>query len=180
MARPTTKTELIEAADTQFGKLLKLISSMNPAVRAAPLFYGPGFVGKEAHWARDRNLRDILVHLYEWDQLLLNWIASNRAGENRPFIPAPYNWKTYGDMNVEIWRKHLSTPCEEAMRLLEESHHKVMAALGQFSNEELFRKGVLTWTGTTTLGSYCVSATSSHYDWAMKKIRAHIKASADL
>ncbi|MGO3678157.1 MAG: ClbS/DfsB family four-helix bundle protein, partial [Microbacteriaceae bacterium] len=32
------------------------------------------------------------------------------------------------------------------------------------------------WTGTTSLGSYCVSATSSHYDWAIKKIRAHIRA----
>jgi hypothetical protein len=32
-----------------------------------------------------------------------------------------------------------------------------------------------TWTGTTSLGSYCVSASSSHYDWAMKKIKNHIK-----
>lgn len=27
----------------------------------------------------------------------------------------------------------------------------------------------------TNLGSYCVSATASHYDWAMKKIKKHIK-----
>ncbi|MDR3109584.1 MAG: ClbS/DfsB family four-helix bundle protein [Planctomycetaceae bacterium] len=25
------------------------------------------------------------------------------------------------------------------------------------------------------MGSYCVSATSSHYDWAMKKIKMHTK-----
>jgi hypothetical protein len=31
------------------------------------------------------------------------------------------------------------------------------------------------WTGGATLGAYCVSATASHYDWAMKKIKAHIK-----
>jgi hypothetical protein len=44
-----------------------------------------------------------------------------------------------------------------------------------FSNEELFTKQHFHWTGTTTLGSYCISALSSHYDWATKKIRAHIK-----
>ena len=46
----------------------------------------------------------------------------------------------------------------------------------KFTNEELFEKKNFDWTGTSTLGAYCVSATSSHYDWAMKKIKAHIKA----
>ncbi|WP_297115142.1 ClbS/DfsB family four-helix bundle protein, partial [uncultured Porphyromonas sp.] len=31
------------------------------------------------------------------------------------------------------------------------------------------------WTGTSILGAYCVSVTASHYDWAMKKIKKHIK-----
>ena len=31
------------------------------------------------------------------------------------------------------------------------------------------------WTATTSLGSYLVSATSSHYDWALKLIRKSIK-----
>lgn len=30
--------------------------------------------GKETHWIRDKNLRDVLVHLYEWHQLLLNLV----------------------------------------------------------------------------------------------------------
>ena len=37
-----------------------------------------------------------------------------------------------------------------------------------FSNDELFTKGVYKWTGGTSLGSYFVSSTSSHYDWALK------------
>ncbi|MCI9384608.1 MAG: ClbS/DfsB family four-helix bundle protein, partial [Lachnospiraceae bacterium] len=41
--------------------------------------------------------------------------------------------------------------------------------------EELFSKGVYKWVGTSTLGSYFVSTTSSHYDWAMKKLKAHRK-----
>ncbi len=50
-----------------------------------------------------------------------------------------------------------------------------MALIDTFSNDELFTKGVFDWTGTTTLGSYCISATASHYDWAIKKLKAHIK-----
>lgn len=62
--------------------------------------------GKETHWSRDKNLRDVLVHLYEWHQLLLDWVQANLDGENRTFLPEPYNWKTYPAMNVEFWKKH--------------------------------------------------------------------------
>lgn len=51
-----------------------------------------------------------------------------------------------------------------------------LAASFDFSIEDLFDKGRFDWTGTTTLGSYFVSATSSHYDWALKKLRAHRRA----
>lgn len=44
-----------------------------------------------------------------------------------------------------------------------------------FSNDELFTKGVYKWTGGTSLGSYFVSSTLSHYDWALKKLKVHQK-----
>ncbi|GHS99751.1 hypothetical protein FACS189421_10780 [Bacteroidia bacterium] len=59
--------------------------------------------------------------------------------------------------------------------MLNESHSEVVNLIETFSNEELFTKKYFPWTGTTNLGSYCVSATSSHYDWAMKKIKMHMK-----
>ena len=40
---------------------------------------------------------------------------------------------------------------------------------------ELFEKDVFDWVGGSVLGSYFVSNTSSHYDWAMKKLKAHKK-----
>ena len=78
-------------------------------------------------------------------------------------------------MNEQFWRQHQSTALEEAKRLLLSSHEQVMALINSFSNAELFEKDRFAWTGTTTLGSYCTSATSSHYDWALRKIRAHLK-----
>lgn len=155
----------------------KLIDSMSEERQEATFADEMATVGKETHWSRDKNLRDVLVHLYEWHQLLLGWIKANLDGERKTFLPEPYNWKTYPAMNVAFWTKHQNTPLTEAKANLKESHKDVMALIEQFSNDELFAKGAFNWTGTSTLGAYCVSTTASHYDWAMKKIKMHIRTS---
>ena len=176
MARPTTKADLIESANEQFQKMWKLLDSMTENEKNAAFNFGDNFNKKEAHWKRDKNIRDVLVHLYEWHQLLLHWVEANRRGEAKPFLPEPYSWKTYGDMNIGFWEKHQSTPCADAKEMLMGSHKDVLSVIEGFSNEELFEKRHFSWTGTTNLGSYCVSATSSHYDWAIAKIKQHIKS----
>ena len=174
MSRATTKSELIKAADGQFEKLLSIIDAMPYDEQTVSFNFGAE-AGKEAHWGRDKNLRDTLVHLYEWHQLLINWINSNLNGEIKPFLPEPYNWKTYGQMNVGFWEKHQQTSYDDSRKMLLDSHKKVVDIIEKFSNEELFEKKYFPWTGTSTLGAYCISATSSHYDWAMKKLKMHIK-----
>ncbi|MDR3051563.1 MAG: ClbS/DfsB family four-helix bundle protein [Oscillospiraceae bacterium] len=176
MGRPATKADLIKAANEQFEKMWGLMGVMTDDERHASFDFGDHFNKREAHWQRDKNLRDVLVHLYEWHRLLLHWVEANQAGDTKPFLPQPYNWKTYAQMNAAFWQKHQSTPHEEAERMLRGSHQKVMALIERFSNENLFESRRFAWTGTSSLGAYCVSATSSHYDWAMKKIKAHIKA----
>ena len=165
MPRPTTKADLIQAANEQFAKLWTLIGEMSDEEKRADI------VPNE----RDKNVRDILVHLYEWHCLLLNWIQTNTNGKPSSFLPAPYNWKTYPQMNVVFWEKHQNTSYTDAETMLKKTHKEVMALIETFSNEALFAKGVFDWTGTTTLGSYCVSATSSHYNWAFKDIKKALK-----
>ncbi|MCL2058202.1 MAG: ClbS/DfsB family four-helix bundle protein [Oscillospiraceae bacterium] len=176
MPRPTTKPDLTKAANEQFDKMWQHINSMTDDEQNAAFNFGEDIKQKEAHWKRDKNMRDVLVHLYEWHQLLLNWITANQNGEAKPFLLAPYNWKTYGDMNVMFWEKHQYTTYNDSKVMLLDSHKKVMSLLESFSNEELFQSKHFSWTGTTTLGSYCVSVTASHYDWAIKKIKAHKKS----
>ena len=83
-------------------------------------------------------------------------------------------------MNVEFWRKHQKTTTEEAKELLQKSHCEVMKLMETFSNEELFSKGVYPWVGGSMLGSYFVSNTASHYNWAVKKLKAHKRNCAKL
>ena len=55
------------------------------------------------------------------------------------------------------------------------SHKDVMKLAESLSEEQLFTKGMYPWVGSSVLGSYFVSCLSSHYDWAMKKLKAHKK-----
>lgn len=180
MSRPKTKSEMLYAAAEQFEKMNILISSFTEKELSTPFDFSEDDKKKEAHWKRDKNLRDVLIHLYEWHRLLLEWVSANEKGENKPFLPAPYNWKTYGDMNMELWEKHQGTALGEAKEMLQKSHADVVRLAETFSNDELFSKGVYKWVGGSTLGSYFISVTSSHYDWAMKKLKAHRKNCAHI
>ena len=175
MPRPKTKEDLMVTAKENYEKLNTIILKMSDEELNTPFDFSKDEKKKEAHLKRDKNLRDILIHLYEWHQLILNWVNSNQNGEEKPFIPKPYNWKTYGDLNVEFWKKHQNTNLEEAKEMLKQSHKEVLDLADTFTNEELFSKDVYKWVGGSVLGSYFVSGTSSHYDWAIKKIKAHQK-----
>ncbi len=175
MARPKTKQDLIEAANTNFEKLWQTIDSLGEKAFATEFDFSDNPKLKEAHWQRDKNVRDVLVHLYEWHQLLIHWITKNQAGETVSFLPEPYTFKTYGEMNVKFWEKHQETSYETSVEMLKESHKEVMKIIESLTNEELFANKYFSWTGTTSVGSYCISSTSSHYDWAIKKLRKHKK-----
>lgn len=163
MARPQTKDDLLEQAQTNYDKLLKLIETLTPEEQ----------LGEFPFEGRDRQIRDCLVHLYEWHQLFMTWVEKNQQGELTSFLPAPYNWKTYPKMNQQFFEKHQNTSLTEAKEQLSKSHLACLTIIKEFSNEELFTKKYFNWTGTTSLGSYGVSATSSHYDWALKIIRKY-------
>ncbi len=169
MARPTTKLQLIDQSEENFKKLFGLINSLTVDEQEKSFSFDD----------RDKNIRDVLVHLYEWHQLLLNWVKSNSAGEKTSFLPESYNWRTYPQMKVEFWKKHQTTFYQQAILMLQKSHAEVMSLIDTFTNEQLFTNKLFSWTGTTSLGSYCVSATASHYDWAIKKIKKHKKSLTD-
>ena len=73
MARPTTKKDFITAAEANYKEMNDLISSLTEKELSTPFTFDD--TKKEAHWKRDKNLRDVLIHLYEWHQLLLVWVS---------------------------------------------------------------------------------------------------------
>ena len=166
MPRPTNKAELIDAANAQFEKLFTIINKMSEEQQNAPL----GFED------RDKNLRDVFIHLYEWHKMVESWHKIGTLEGGTPQVPGEgYTWKTLPDLNMKIWEKYQDIPLEKSKEMLKDSHKMIMKLVEPHSNEELFERGVYKWTKSSTLGAYFVSCSASHYEWAMKKIKKQLK-----
>ena len=108
--------------------------------------------------------------------MMLQWHHIGMQGEKAPMPAEGYTWKTVPELNKTIWKKYQETNYDEAVKLINSSFKEVQKAINTHNNEELFEKKRYKWTGTTSMGSYFISATSSHYDWAMKLLKKYKKS----
>lgn len=175
MVRPKTKEALIEQAYQQFNQMFDMLEDLSSEDKVAAFSFDKPKSDQAAHWTRDKNIRDVFIHLHEWHQLLINWLVTNLNNQSSTFLPTPYNWKTYGDMNMMFWEKHQITSYDHAEQMVKDSHREIMSIIINLDEKELFEKGYYDWSGKTSIGSYCVSATCSHYEWAKNKIKRHRK-----
>lgn len=161
MPRPKDKDELLVLSQKNYDRLLDYIDSFSAKKQEQQFPKG----------TLNRNIRDVLAHLYHWHTLLQGWYKAGVKNE-KPDIPAKgYTWKTTPDLNKAIQKMYADTNLSEAKRLFKKSHSNIRKIIEQHSNEELFEKKRYKWTGTTSLAAYIISATSSHYDWAYKLIK---------
>jgi hypothetical protein len=167
MTRPTNKEELIELGKKNYNDMFELINSFEKSEIEK---------GKIPFEDRDKNMRDILAHLHHWHTMMLDWYKVGMGGE-KPQMPAKgYTWKTTYELNLVIWEMYQNKSYNFVVKLLNKSFSDIQKIIKSHSSEELFTKKKYYWTGTTSLGAYFVSATSSHYDWAIKKIKKYKKA----
>jgi len=165
MARPATKQDLEALAKENYQKLVSLIEALSDKEREKAFPEG----------TMNRNIRDVIGHLYYWHLLFLNWYEEGMKG-GKPKIPKEgYTMKDTPKLNQEIWKSCQKVLFSEMFSMFKDSHSKVFRIIESHTDEELFTKKKYHWTGSTSLGSYLVSATSSHYDWALKLIRKSIK-----
>ena len=55
---------------------------------------------------RDKNFRDVLMHLYEWHAMLERWYREGMDGDT-PYMPAPgYSWRNITLLNMQIWENY--------------------------------------------------------------------------
>ena len=164
MPRPTSKTDLLAAIKLERQALETTLEALT-----AEQMLEPGVAGE---WS----VKDVLSHLIEWQQMVLEWYRSGLRGEV-PELPAPgYKWNQTPQLNQVIYEKHHDRPLDEVMEQFQASHGEILGVIHGLSNEELFTTGRYKWTQKNTLGAYFVSATSSHYLWARNEIRKGLKA----
>lgn len=165
MPRPKSKFDLLHMSQANFKKLFDLIEQKSKEEQLKDFPKG----------TMNRNIRDVLVHLHHWHLMMEDWYKVGMSG-GKPEMPAKgYTWKNTNELNKWIWEKHQQVELKKAKSLLKKSNKEVQKLIEKHTDEELFEKKRYKWTGSTSLGAYLISATSSHYDWAFKLLKKATK-----
>ena len=161
MPRPKNKKELLKLSRANYKKLNDFVDSFPKEEQHAEFPEG----------TTNRNIRDVLAHLHEWHLMFLEWYNVGMQNE-KPDMPAKgFTWKNLPELNKKIWESYNDAGLEEIRKLLNKSFLEIQKIIDRHTEKELFEKKHYSWTGSTSLGAYLVSATSSHYDWAYNLIR---------
>lgn len=164
MPRPGTKKQLLETIEAEHKALEQFLAGLSPAQMTKP-----GAIGE---WS----VKDVLAHLLEWQHMVLSWHAAGLQGKV-PATPAEdLNWSQIPQLNQQIYEKHCHRALADIQKEFKSSHKKMLSTIQSLSEADLFTRGRYAWTKNTTLGSYFISSTSSHYHWARTTMKKGLKA----
>ena len=157
MSRPLNKTQLLAAAQKEYSALEAILTTLTPQQLA--------FTTVPGTWA----IKDVLAHLYEWQQMFFTWYETGLRGE-MPALPAPgYKWNQLPALNQRIYETYCDLPSEQVLVLFRETHHKMMQFIEAISDADLTTPGLYKWMNENTLMAYLNSNTAAHYVWAIKE-----------
>ncbi len=174
MANPKNKEELLATMADGYAKLCDQIAKMSDNEKMASFDFTADPKKCGVRWQYDRCLRDLLIHLHEWQVLMREFVQNIREGHPRDYLPDEYR-RNYYEMDKMLVEKHQETSLEDAKRLLNLTQEEMLELADSFTDEELFTKGYYKNTYTTTMAAYFVSVTTSPYGQAVKLLKTHQK-----
>jgi hypothetical protein len=164
MSRPLNKAQLLAAIQKEYAALEKFLATLT----AEQLDHVP----TPNAWT----VKDILTHLYEWQQMFFTWYNTGLRGET-PVLPAPgYKWSQLPALNQAIYEKHHVLTPEQALALFRQSHQKTVQFIENLSESDLTHPGLYGWMNQNTLMAYLNSITAAHYLWAHKDAKKALKS----
>lgn len=163
MPAATSKAELRAVAETEFGKLRKLIGEI-PAEAA---------LRKDDE---DTSIRDVIAHRAHWVGLFLGWYADGQAGREVHIPAEGYNWGQLKAYNAALRARDADVGWDEARRRLDEAHGALMDFLGRTSEAALYGGPMAGGGNDWTAGRWAEAAGPSHYRSAARYVRARLRA----
>lgn len=133
----------------------------------------PGVIGE---WS----VKDILAHLFDWEQRFLGWYEAGLGGEV-PEIPAPgIKWSQLRILNQQVFEKHRNRRLEDVRTEFQSSFTKVLDTIEEIPESDIFEIGKYVWTGKENIGGFILANTANHYQWAKSRIRSWMKRTGKL
>ncbi len=159
MPRPTNKKILLEQIQIEHQNLLDRISLLSEEEIT------------RHHETYGYAIKDVLAHLSAWEQLVVGWYRAGVKGE-QPHLPLDgYNWRQIPELNQMFYQRDRQKPLADILRGFHASYAEILAIVQSVDEAEMFTPEIYPWTNKNAMGTYFVSATCSHYVWAIKEIR---------
>ena len=164
MPRPTNKTDLQNLMQKEHAALEKQIEALTNEQKER----GSNTIES---WA----FKDVLAHVTAWEQMVLGWYRAGLREEVPPLPAEGFNWRQIPALNAKIYEEHRERPYSEIEEAFDASYLEIKETIEAIDNDTMFTPEQFAWTNKNTMGTYFVSATSSHYVWARKEIRKLLK-----
>lgn len=166
MPRAATKKQLLEDMEAEHKALEQILAALTSEQMTQP-----GIVGE---WS----IKDVLAHLLEWQCMVLKWHTAGVQGKVVPIPAEGLNWAQIPLLNQRIYETYRDRPLADIQKQFKASHKKMLSTIEGLSDSEMFTRGRYAWTKNNNLGTYFVSCTSSHYNWAKTNIKKGLKVKA--
>jgi len=166
MPRPTTEPQLLAESQAEYDALEKLLAPLTPDQMTQP--------GTMGEWS----VKDVLAHLYEWQQMFFGWYQAGLRGETPALPGRGYKWNQLPALNQEIYETYCAAPLDEILAKFRASHQQTIDLLHSLPEEILFTQGAYPWLGDHTLATFITANTGSHYRWARTGLRKGLKRAA--
>jgi hypothetical protein len=157
-----TKQELLESIQQSHQLLEKKFANLTPEQMIWP--------GSMNDWS----VKDILAHLVDWEQRLIDWYHTGVRGEI-PETPAPgLTWRDLPKLNQTGYEKHKLDSLDTVLKRYRQSYQEIFDLVLAMTEQEIFETGYYQWTGNSPLLSWIAANTSSHYAWGRRNIRTTV------
>lgn len=167
MPRPTNKPDLLAAMEKEHAALVSLLETLSAeqfAVTSETI---------EA-WSP----KDVIAHVTAWEQMCLGWYRAGLCNEEPPLPAKGFKWNQIPALNQQIYQQNRLRPAAEIRAAFDASYAEMQRTVDALTDADLFTPQRYRWTGKNAMGTYFVSATSSHYVWARKEIKQCLKRQA--
>jgi len=163
MPRPASKQDLLDLMESEHQKLDALVQSLPPTQR--------GKVSRQTGWS----ILDVLAHLSEWEQLCVGWYKTGLTGKQQQLPAKGYNWAQIPALNQKFLEENRTRTPAAILKRYAASYRNIRKTLEGIREKDLFERGKFSWTNRNNMATYFISATSSHYVWAIKEVKKCLK-----
>lgn len=162
MAVPQDKDELLAAIRLEFGKLMKVVAEVPPALTHDR--------SMEGH-ARGTTMSpfDLLAYLTGWNELVLKWLDRDAAGAPIDFPETGFKWNELGRLAGKFYADYEGMAYPQLVERLHAANGRIVAFLERTDDETLYGRS---WYEKWTMGRMIQFNTSSPYANARARLRA--------